>query len=183
MHKHNKHEKQRKELTEFNNKIEELTDSLQQLQAEFENYKKRVEKEKKDFIRYASHGLIIKLIPIVDSFESAPYCQISPSMTVVTGVSNTQFTVSSADAAKFSAGQEIAMHYPNMVVQSAAVTITDITGTTITVDTLGATPSAGWIAQYAVYDSCTTAQKYYWFASDGSDELGAANDPAHLITA
>jgi len=125
----------------------------------------------------------VKIELLETGFESAPYCQISPSMTVVTGVSNTQFTVSSADAAKFSAGQEIAMHYPNMVVQSAAVTITDITGTTITVDTLGATPSAGWIAQYAVYDSCTTAQKYYWFASDGSDELGAANDPAHLITA
>ncbi len=71
MHKHNKHEKERKELENLNNKIKELTDSLQRLQAEFENYKKRVEKEKQDFIKYSSQGLIIKLLPIVDSFEIA----------------------------------------------------------------------------------------------------------------
>ena len=71
MHKHNKHEKERKELENLNNKIKELTDSLQRLQAEFENYKKRVEKEKQDSIKYASQGLIVKLLPIVDSFEIA----------------------------------------------------------------------------------------------------------------
>jgi len=71
MHKHNKHEKERKELENLNNKIKELTDSLQRLQAEFENYKKRVEKEKQGFIKYASQDLIVKLLPIVDSFEIA----------------------------------------------------------------------------------------------------------------
>jgi hypothetical protein len=125
----------------------------------------------------------VKLELLATGFGKDPYCQISPSMTVTSGTSNTEFEVSSADAAKFSIGDEIAMHYANMVVQSANVTITNISGTTITVDTLGATPSAGWIAQYAVYDSCTTDQKLYWFASDGSDYLGAANDAAHLITA
>ena len=71
MHKHSKHEKEKKELENLNNKIKELTDSLQRLQAEFENYKKRIEKEKQDFIRYASQDLIINLLPIVDSFEIA----------------------------------------------------------------------------------------------------------------
>ncbi|MBU3942332.1 MAG: nucleotide exchange factor GrpE [Nanoarchaeota archaeon] len=71
MHKHSKHEKEKKELENLNNKIKELTDSLQRLQAEFENYKKRVEKEKQDSIKYASQGLIVKLLPIVDSFEIA----------------------------------------------------------------------------------------------------------------
>ena len=125
----------------------------------------------------------VKLELVESGFAKDPYCQISPSMTVVSGTSNTEFEVSAADAAKFSVGEEIAMHYANMVVQTAAVTITDISGTTITVDTLGATPAAGWVAQYAVYDSCTDSQKLYWFASDGSDYLGAANDAAHLITA
>ena len=125
----------------------------------------------------------VKVEALATSFGRDPYCQISPSMTVVTGISATRFTVSAADAAKFSAGEEIAMHYANMVVQSANVTITDITGTTITVDSLGATPAAGWIAQYAAYDSCTTDQQLYWFLSDGSDYLGAANDAAHLVTA
>ncbi|MBA3064094.1 nucleotide exchange factor GrpE, partial [Candidatus Woesearchaeota archaeon] len=59
MHKHSKHEKEKKELENLNNKIKELTDSLQRLQAEFENYKKRVEKEKQDSIKYASQGLIV----------------------------------------------------------------------------------------------------------------------------
>ncbi len=68
MHKHSRHER---ELENLNNKIKELTDSLQRLQAEFENYRKRVEKEKQDFIKYSSQGLILKLLPIVDSFEIA----------------------------------------------------------------------------------------------------------------
>ena len=59
------------ETRELFHETRELTGSLQRLQAEFENYKKGVEKEKKDFIRYASQNLIIKLLPIIDSFESA----------------------------------------------------------------------------------------------------------------
>ena len=125
----------------------------------------------------------VKIQLLATGFEKDPYCQISPSMTVTSGTSATEFEVSSADAAKFSAGEEIAMHYANMVVQSAAVTIISISGTTVTCDSLGATPAAGWVAQYAAYDSCTADQKLYWFLSDGSDQLGAANDAAHLITA
>jgi hypothetical protein len=126
---------------------------------------------------------IVSLELMATAFAKDPYCQISPSMTVVTGVSATQFTVSAADAAKFSIGDELAMHYANMTVQSASITITNISGTTITVDSMGATPAAGWIAQYSAYDNCTADQKLYWFLSDGSDQLGAANDTAHLITA
>jgi len=125
----------------------------------------------------------VKIELLATGFEQGDYCQISPSMTVTAGIGNTSFSVSSADAAKFSIGDELAMHYANMVVQSASITITNISGTTITVDTMGATPSAGWVGQYAVYDSCTADQKRYWYASDGADQLGAANDPAHLITA
>lgn len=52
-------------------KIKELTETLQRLQAEFENYKKRIEKEKIEFIIYAKQDLIIKLLPILDSLEIA----------------------------------------------------------------------------------------------------------------
>ena len=52
-------------------KNEELTESLQRLQAEFENYRKRIEKEKEEFVKYAKADLIEKLLPILDSFESA----------------------------------------------------------------------------------------------------------------
>ena len=52
-------------------KIEELTESLQRLQAEFENYRKRTDKEKKEFSNYAKAELIAKLLPLLDTFEIA----------------------------------------------------------------------------------------------------------------
>ena len=51
--------------------IAELTESLQRLQAEFENYKKRVDKEKEEFVKYAKAELICKLLPLLDTFEIA----------------------------------------------------------------------------------------------------------------
>lgn len=51
--------------------IAELTDTLQRTQAEFENYKKRVDKEKQEFVKYSKAELIQKLLPIIDTFEIA----------------------------------------------------------------------------------------------------------------
>ncbi len=51
--------------------IAELTDTLQRLQAEFENYKKRFEKERQEFMKYANAELISELLPLLDSFELA----------------------------------------------------------------------------------------------------------------
>jgi len=52
-------------------KIKELTDSLQRLQAEFENYKKRVDREKKEFVKCACEDIVKQLLPVLDSFENA----------------------------------------------------------------------------------------------------------------
>ncbi|MGV8172502.1 MAG: nucleotide exchange factor GrpE, partial [Candidatus Woesearchaeota archaeon] len=51
--------------------ITELTDTLKRLQAEFENYKKRIEKENANNIKNANAGLIRELLPVMDSFELA----------------------------------------------------------------------------------------------------------------
>ena len=51
--------------------IAEFTDILQRTQAEFENYKKRVDKEKQEFVKYSKAELIQKLLPIIDTFEIA----------------------------------------------------------------------------------------------------------------
>ena len=56
---------------EKDKKIAELTDSLQRLQAEFENYKKYVEKQSCDFKKYAKADVILEILPILDSFELA----------------------------------------------------------------------------------------------------------------
>jgi molecular chaperone GrpE len=52
-------------------KIAELTDSLQRLQADFENHKKRQEKETKEFARYANAKLIEKFLPVLDTLDVA----------------------------------------------------------------------------------------------------------------
>lgn len=52
-------------------KLEELTATLQRVQAEFENYKKRTEKEGQDLARSASKGMVMKLLPVLDDFELA----------------------------------------------------------------------------------------------------------------
>jgi len=39
--------------------------------AELQNYKRRVQQEKEQLVRYANEGLITELIPIVDNFERA----------------------------------------------------------------------------------------------------------------
>jgi molecular chaperone GrpE len=52
-------------------KIKELIESLQRLQAEFENFKKRTDKEKQDFCKYAEKELMVELLPALDTFELA----------------------------------------------------------------------------------------------------------------
>ena len=59
------------ELSEEQLKIEGLTDDLKRVQADFENYKKRCDKENKSFRQYATANLIKKLLTILDSFEIA----------------------------------------------------------------------------------------------------------------
>ncbi|MCB9362691.1 nucleotide exchange factor GrpE [Candidatus Woesearchaeota archaeon] len=59
------------ELPVEKTKEEELTESLQRLQAEFENYRRRVQQEMNDSVKFASVQLIKKLLPIVDSIEHA----------------------------------------------------------------------------------------------------------------
>ena len=49
----------------------ELKESLQRLQAEFENSRKRMEKEAQDFAKIANAGLVKELLPLIDSIEAA----------------------------------------------------------------------------------------------------------------
>jgi len=48
-----------------------LYDRLLRKQAEFENYKKRVQREKTEFVQFASPDLIRELVSVLDSFELA----------------------------------------------------------------------------------------------------------------
>ena len=52
-------------------KSEECLDRLLRLQADFDNYKKRLEKEKAEFVKFANEGLIAEILKILDDFERA----------------------------------------------------------------------------------------------------------------
>jgi len=52
-------------------KVDDLTHLLKHVQADFENYKKRVEKEKKEYMTFAKEELISRLLPLLDNFELA----------------------------------------------------------------------------------------------------------------
>ena len=67
---HKKHAKSAKTL-ENSEKIAEITDQLQRLQAEFENYQKRVDKEHAQHAHAIEGSIMKELLPIVDSFEQA----------------------------------------------------------------------------------------------------------------
>ncbi|MBI2141751.1 nucleotide exchange factor GrpE [Candidatus Woesearchaeota archaeon] len=51
--------------------LNDYKDSLQRLQAEFENYKKRVDKEKVQFRQFAAAEVVKNFLPVLDSFELA----------------------------------------------------------------------------------------------------------------
>lgn len=61
----------KKENNEENNKQEDYYDQLLRLKAEFENFKKRTDKEKVEFLSFANQSLIYELLDIIDNFERA----------------------------------------------------------------------------------------------------------------
>ena len=50
-------------------KIEELTDRVKRQMAEFDNFRKRTEKEKASMYQIGAREVIEKILPVVDNFE------------------------------------------------------------------------------------------------------------------
>ncbi len=76
MAKMSSYQKLKLELSETKKMLNEKTkiaddylSKLQWLQAEFENFRKRSDKEKNDYIKYANKNLITKLLDSVDDLE------------------------------------------------------------------------------------------------------------------
>ena len=59
----------RKKKDKKDEKIEELTDKLTRQMAEFDNFRKRTEREKSQMYEVGAKDIIEKILPIVDSFE------------------------------------------------------------------------------------------------------------------
>ncbi|MEG2070961.1 MAG: nucleotide exchange factor GrpE, partial [Bacteroidales bacterium] len=69
--KSNKEEKLKEQIEELETQTKELNDKFLRLYSEFDNYKKRTNKEKLELITTASEKVIVNLLPIVDDFERA----------------------------------------------------------------------------------------------------------------
>jgi molecular chaperone GrpE len=51
--------------------VDRLQDRLLRLQAEFENYKKRMTREKADYLKFATESLLAEFLPVLDNLERA----------------------------------------------------------------------------------------------------------------
>jgi molecular chaperone GrpE len=59
------------EIVELRKERDSLQDRLLRQAAEFDNYRKRVERERKDTAQYAAVDFVQDLLPIIDDFERA----------------------------------------------------------------------------------------------------------------
>ncbi|HUS89559.1 MAG TPA: nucleotide exchange factor GrpE [Desulfosporosinus sp.] len=70
------------ELVKAKAKAEDHYGQLQRLQADFDNYRKRTQKEKTELIKYASERLVGELLPVLDNFDRAvSAAKVNPDFT------------------------------------------------------------------------------------------------------
>lgn len=58
-------------LEEQKKKASEYSDKILRLQADFDNYRKRSEKAKTEFIKFSNEGIMLKLLSLFDDLERA----------------------------------------------------------------------------------------------------------------
>ena len=67
--KSEKKEKKKKKQDPLKEKVEELEDRVKRQMAEFDNFRKRTEKEKTAMFETGAKSVIEKILPVVDNFE------------------------------------------------------------------------------------------------------------------
>jgi len=64
-------EKGEDKIKELEKKLEEAMNGWKRALADYENFKKRSEEDKRELVQYASENLILEILPILDNFQSA----------------------------------------------------------------------------------------------------------------
>ena len=64
-------EKNKKKTENIEQEYKEIKELLQRTQADFMNYRRRVEEDKSNFIKLASGEVISQIVPVLDNFELA----------------------------------------------------------------------------------------------------------------
>lgn len=59
------------ELSEYRQKAEDYLNSWKRTAADFENYKKRQEKEARELVRFAQEVTVVRILPTLESLEQA----------------------------------------------------------------------------------------------------------------
>jgi molecular chaperone GrpE len=81
---------EKEEISPLEAELAELKDRYLRLYAEFENYKKRVKKEKEDLVKSGNEDLLHEILPVIDSLETAlQHSADGPSEGLVKGVEMT----------------------------------------------------------------------------------------------
>ncbi|WP_296975186.1 nucleotide exchange factor GrpE [Thermobacillus sp. ZCTH02-B1] len=58
-------------IAELESRLEEYRNRLLRSQADFDNFRRRTQREKEELVQFASAGLITRLLPVLDNFERA----------------------------------------------------------------------------------------------------------------
>lgn len=74
------------ELVKQKELVEDYLSRLQRLQADFENYKRRVKQEKEDIYKFGSENLMLQLLPVMDNFERAMSSNGDDAKNILAGV-------------------------------------------------------------------------------------------------
>ena len=69
------------------NAFQEMNDKYLRLYADFENYRKRVNRDKEDMVKYGNESLLYELLPVIDNLELAlKHASNNPAEGIVQGV-------------------------------------------------------------------------------------------------
>ncbi len=63
--------KLKQEVIDAKAKAQEYLENWQRAQADYANYKRRLEQDKAEAVKYANAGMILKILPVLDDFERA----------------------------------------------------------------------------------------------------------------
>ncbi len=76
-------------LKNLENELELQKDKYLRLYAEFENYKKRINKDKEELLNYGNEALLYELLPVIDNLELALKHAAADTNGLAQGVENT----------------------------------------------------------------------------------------------
>jgi molecular chaperone GrpE len=74
------------ELTRLQNENAEMKDRLLRARADFENFRKRAERDKADHFKYALTDIVRELLPVIDNFERALSVKTDSAPDLLTGI-------------------------------------------------------------------------------------------------